>query len=92
MTRFWTCKTPTWSQYFVNIEYVSDPSVDLLTKFKTDIVEFEHPEKHPAFVECTHVQKSAGHMLFIIDGRVEVVINPMRDRKILFFVHCQDNQ
>ncbi len=76
----------------MNIEYVSDPSIDLIEKFKKDIVKFKHPSKHPAFVKCTHVQESAGHLLFILDGRVELVIKPIQERKILFFIHCQDNQ
>ncbi|MBI1664059.1 MAG: hypothetical protein IS860_11385 [Nitrosopumilus sp.] len=68
----------------MNIEYVSDPSIDLIEKFKKDIVKFKHPSKHPAFVKCTHVQESAGHLLFILDGRVELVINQFKKEKFYF--------
>ena len=92
MTNFWICKTPTWSQYHSNIEYVSDPSVDLIETFKKQIVMYEDITTHPAYVLCTHVQESAGHVLFIIDGRVEVMLMPQKERKVLQFVSCQDNQ
>lgn len=92
MTTFWTCKTPTWSRYYANIEYLSDPSLDLLNRFKKDIIDFENPMTHPAYVECTHIEESKDHMLFILDSRVEIIIYPVKERKILYFVSCEDNQ
>ncbi len=88
----WTCKAPTWSQYYSNIEYVSDPSVDLIETFKKQIVEYEDITTHPAYVLCTHVQESAGHMLFIVDSRMEIMLKPQKERNVLQFVSCQDNQ
>lgn len=92
MTNFWTRKTPTWSNYYERIEYLSDPSVDLLDTFKEEIITYENLTTHPAYVKCTHVQESAGHILFILDSRVEIMIKPDEEQKILYFVSCEDNQ
>ena len=92
MTNFWTCKTPTWSKYYTNIEYLSDPSVDLLDRFKKEIITLENPSTHSAYVECTHVEDSKGHMLFILGSRVEIIINPVKEKEILYFISCEDIQ
>lgn len=92
MTVFWSCKTTENAQYYKKIEYVSDPSVDLIDRFKEEIITYENPMEHRAYVPCTHVEESKGHMLFILDSRVEILIKPDRDAKKLFFMDCQDNQ
>ena len=91
MAVFWNCKSPTWSQYYHNIEYISDPSINLIEKFKKTIITYEDPKTHPDYVECNHVEKSMGYMLFILASRVEIMIKPVREKKILYFVNCEDN-
>lgn len=90
MTIFWQRKTPTWSRYYKNIAYISDPSVDLIEKFKVDIVTYEDPSQHTGYVPCIHVEKSKGHMLFILGSRVEVIIKPDKNTGILYFISCDD--
>lgn len=90
MTVFWIRKTPTWSRYYKNIEYISDPSSDLIDRFKEVIVIYEDPSKHPDHVPCSHVEQSKGHMLFILGSRVEVIIKPDKETRILYFISCDD--
>ena len=92
MVIFWNCKSPTWSQYYNNIDYVSEPSIDLIEKFKKTIVNYDDLKTHPDYVECDHVKKSKDHMLFILASRVEIIIYPIKKEKILYFVNCDDNQ
>jgi hypothetical protein len=66
--------------------------VDLLNRFKENIITYQDPTKHPAYVNCTHVEESAGHMLFILDSRVEIILKPDNEQKILYFISCEDNQ
>jgi len=92
MTIFWACKTPTWSKYYARVEYLSDPSVDLLERFKEDIITYKNPIEHPAYVKCTNVQESEGHILFMLDSRVEIMVKPDEEEQILYFISCEDNQ
>lgn len=92
MTVFWKCKTTTWSQYYKQIDYLSDPSVDLIEQFKKDIVNYDDPKSHSDYVPCSHVEKSKGHMLFILGSRVEIMVYPNFDTRILYFINCEDNQ
>ena len=90
MTVFWICKTPTWSRYHKDIEYISEPSRDLTDRFKEVIVTYEDPSKHPDYVPCKHVELSKGHMLFILGSRVEIIIKPVKETRILYFISCDD--
>ncbi|MGI0101082.1 MAG: hypothetical protein ACREA7_00625 [Nitrosotalea sp.] len=90
MTVFWIRKTTTWSDYFQNIEYLSDPSVDLIDHFKEEIVTFEDLTKHEDYVQCNHVELSKGHLLFILGDRVEVIVKPDKESGILYFISCVD--
>lgn len=90
MTVCWICKTTSNSEYYKKIDYLSEPSIDLIGKFKKDIVHYEDPTKHKAYVVCDHIEKIKGHMLFVLDGRVEVLVRPDKENKKLFFVNCDD--
>jgi len=90
MTIFWKLKTPTWAPYRDNLEYLPEPSVDLIDHFKLQIVEIEEPSECEDYVPCTHVEKSQGHMLFILGSRVEVVVMPDFEKRIIYFINCQD--
>lgn len=92
MVNFWNCKSPTWFQYYHNIEYISDPSINLIEEFKKAIITCEDPKTHPDYIECDHVGKNMGHMLFILANRVKIIINPVEEEKILYFINCNDNQ
>lgn len=88
MPVFWKCKTTTWSQYYKNIEYLSDPSVSLIEQFKQEIVGIEDPKTHKDYVPCNHVERSKGHLLFILGSRVEIIVKP--DKGNLYFIYCDD--
>jgi len=90
MTVFWKCKTTTWSEYYKNIEYLSEPSVNLIEHFKETIVNYDDLKTHSDYVPCSHVEKSRGHMLFILGSRVEIIVYPNSDTRILYFIHCED--
>lgn len=92
MTVFWRCFTSTNSNYNKNIEYISEPSKDLIDKFKEEIIYFENPKEHGGYIPCNQVERSQGNILFILFSRVEVIIKPHKDRGELEFVYCQDNQ
>ena len=45
---------------------------------------------HEDYVPCIHVEKSKGHLLFILESRIELLIRPDdKDRK-LYFMDCDD--
>jgi len=90
MVIFWKCKTPTWSRYYQNIKYISEPSVDLIETFKKEIATYENPSEHSDYVICNHVEQSKGHLLFILGSRVEVIIKSDKDAEILYFISCDD--
>jgi hypothetical protein len=91
MTIFWTCKTTSNASYNSKIQYLSEPSIDLIEKFKQEIVTYQDPTQHPDYVPCNHVERSKGHLLFILRGRVEVLIRPDKQAAKLFFMNCEDN-
>ena len=41
MTIFWNCKTTENSDYYKKIEYLNEPSIDLIETFKKQIVTYE---------------------------------------------------
>ncbi len=92
MSVFWKCITAENLRYPQNIQYLSDPSIDLIDKFKNDIIYFEDPKKHSAYVPCTHVEKSQGNILFVLFSRVELILKPDEETHELYFVSCEDNQ
>lgn len=92
MTIFWRCFTTANSNYNKNIEYISEPSKDLIDKFKEEIVCFENPKDHIEYIPCNQVERSQGNILFILFSRVEIIIKPHKETHELEFVHCQDNQ
>jgi hypothetical protein len=91
LSTFWVCKTTTNSNYNKKIIYISEPSIDLIDHFKDQIVTYQDPTKHPDYVPCTHIAKSKGYMLFVLKGRVEVLIKPDTSGKKLLFMDCNDN-
>ena len=91
MVVFWNCKTTENSKYHEKIEYLSEPSIDLIAQFKKEIVTFEDPKKHESYVKCDDVERSKGHLLFVLYGRVEVLIRPDKEMHKLFFMDCADN-
>jgi hypothetical protein len=91
MDIFWSCKTTEKSKYYEKIKYLSEPSVDLIEQFKKEIVTFKDPKKHEGYVKCDDVERSKGHLLFVLYGRVEVLIRPDKAANKLFFMDCADN-
>lgn len=91
MTIFWNCKTTENSAYYKKIEYLNEPSIDLIETFKKQIVTYEDISKHVAYITCHHMERSKGHMLFILDSRVEVMVRPAPETKKLFFTDCNEN-
>jgi len=91
MAVFWNCKTTENSDYNAKIEYLSEPSADLIDKFKKEIITYKDPSLHEAYIQCDHMERSKGHMLFVLHGRVEVMIRPESATKKLFFTDCNEN-
>lgn len=91
MVIFWSCKTTENSKYYEKIEYLSEPSRDLIDQFKKEIVTYEDPKNHEGYVKCDDVERSKGHLLFVLYGRVEVLIKPDKETHKLFFMNCEDN-
>ena len=91
MSDFWIRKTPTWSRYYQKIEYISDPSIDLIERCKIEIITYENPKECKDYVPCDNVERSQGHLLFILGDRVEVIVKPHKDTRILYFIDCNDN-
>ena len=77
-------------KYLKKMEYLSDPSIDLINRFKEDIVCYECPSSHSEYVPCNHGEKSKGYMLFVLRGRVEVLIKPDLETRELLFMDCDD--
>ena len=92
MTKYWTCVTTDQSEYYEQLPYLSDPSIDLIEQFKKDIVTIPNPTDYDAYVSCSHIEKSHGHLLFILHSRVELIIMPVLETKELYFMTCWDNQ
>lgn len=91
MTVFWFCKTTSNSNYNKKIGDISDPSVDLIGHFKEQIITYQDPTRHPDYVPCSHIDRSKGYMLFVLSGRVEVLIKPVSSERKLLFIDCNDN-
>ena len=91
MTIFWSTKTLTISIFDLQFEYISDPSIDLIKKFRNEIINYKNPIDHPDYVKCDNVERSNGSLLFILSGRVEIIIRPDVISKSIYFVSCEDN-
>ena len=50
MTIFWSCKTTENSDYYAKIKYLNEPSINLIDSFKKEIVIYEDPSTHKAYV------------------------------------------
>ena len=90
MTVFWSCETTENSKYQEKIQYLSEPSIDLIDSFKGIIVNYEYPSIHSAFVHCNHVDKSQGYLLFILSSRVEILIKIDNPTTTLLFMDCDE--
>ena len=89
MNKFWDCKTTSNSQYYKRIDYLSDPSTDLIERFKEEIVSYADPSKHNDYVPCPP-EITKGHMLFVLGSRVEILIKLDRENHGLLFMDCAD--
>lgn len=87
---FWKCKSHKDDRYLKNILSIQDPSIDLIERFKTEIIEYTHPKNHEDYVKCDDVEKSKGVLLFILKSRVELMIKPDYDTSIIWFVNCDE--
>lgn len=87
----WKCVTTANSRFNEQMEYLSEPSIDLIERFKKDIVNYEKPEEHRAYQYCDRLGKNKGLMLFVLDGRVEVIIKQDKENQELIFTNCADN-
>jgi hypothetical protein len=92
MTVYWRCTTSENFDYNKKFPYLSEPSQDLINTFKEQIVTFENPRNHDGYVPCTYVERSQGNILFILFGRVELIIKPNEELNELDFISCEDNQ
>lgn len=92
MTVFWRCTTSENFNYNKNFPNISEPSQDLINTFKENIVTFENPRDHDGYVPCTRVERSHGNILFVLLGRVELIIKPNEELYELGFISCEDNQ
>ena len=90
MTVFWRCKTTANSEYCKKIEYVSDPSADLIGRFKDEIVSYYDPSKHKDCVPCEDAEKARGHLLFMLGNKAEVLIRPDHKGGRLCFMDYDD--
>ena len=90
MASVWKCKTTRWSDYYTKIEYISDPSIDLIEQFKQKIVDYDEPKNHSDYVPCDNVERRKGHLLFILGSRVEIIIKPNNETHVLYFMSCED--
>ena len=70
--------------------YLSEPSIDLINRFKKDIVDYECPSNHEGYTKCNHGERSKGYLLFILRGRVEILIKPDVETHELVFMDCED--
>ena len=89
MNKFWNCKTTRNSQYCKRFDYLSDPSIDLIERFKKEIVRYADPSEHNDHVPCPP-ERTKGHMLFVLGSRVEILIKLDRENHSLLFMHCED--
>ena len=89
MTKIWRTIIPTDSDWDDKFEYISDPSRDIILRFKDEISTYEDLTSHSAYADCDHPHKSKGHLLFIFD-RCEVFVKPDEKEKKLYFIECHD--
>ena len=90
MATIWKCETVSNSEYYKKIEDLSEPSIDLIDRFKKEIVTLADPLQHDGYVQCDHAEKSKGCLLFVLRGRVELLIRPDSNNHKLYFVDCDD--
>ena len=87
---FWKCKSHPSDRYLKNINSIQEPSIDLIDKFKIDIIDYREPKNHEGYVKCDNVERSKNGLLFILGSRVEVIIKPDFKTMILWFVNCDE--
>lgn len=90
MAIFWKCKTTSNSEYYKKIDYVSDPSLDLIEGFKKKIAAYRDPARHENYVPGKHAERQKNHLLFILGNRVEILVRPDYEDRKLYFVDCND--
>lgn len=86
----WIVKIPNWAKFDSEYEYLSDPSADLIGTFKEEIINYDDPKDHPSYVKCDNVEESEGNLLFILFGRVEIMVRPDNKTNKIYFLHCED--
>ncbi|MCY4490755.1 MAG: hypothetical protein OXC46_04735 [Thaumarchaeota archaeon] len=90
MATFWACRTTVNSEFNQKLDYISDPALDYIERFKEEIVKYSDPSRHKDFVPCGHEDRAMGHLLFILGNSVEVLIKPDAGNRKLYFVDCND--
>lgn len=86
----WKCKTHEDDRYLKNINSIQEPSINLIERFKIEIVDYAEPKNHEDYIKCDDVERSKGLLLFILKSRVEVMIKPDYETHIIWFVNCDE--
>jgi len=87
---FWKCTAFENSKFIKNQDLLDEVSLNLIEHFKKEIVNVKNPTTYGGYVNCTHVEKSRGNILIVLDSRVEIIIHPIVEVGKIYFVSCDE--